>query len=129
MLLALPDSPPSTAPRAATAYAASQAGRSQRAQEAEVYATLAGRLRAALRSGERVATTRAAADARRLFAVVEELTLHPSCTLPVELRASIVGVARCALREADQAEPDLDFLASVAEDFAAGLTDRPGADP
>jgi flagellar biosynthesis regulator FlaF len=124
MLLALSETITRAPARAAIAYGVSQSARSQRAQESEVYATLAGRLRAAIASGGRIDTTRAASDARRLFSVLEELTLHPSCPLPCDLRASIVGVARCALRETEEPEPDLDFLASIAEDFAAGLSDR-----
>lgn len=107
--------------RAVRAYGVARAARSLRAQEAEVFTTLAGRLRDALRSGEDMARVRAAADARRLFSTLETLVAHPSSPLPVELRKAIAGVCRSALREVEEARPDLDFLAAVAEDFAAGL--------
>lgn len=125
-------SPPTASPPhalAVRAYGATRAARSQRAQEAEVFSILAGRLRAAQRSAEPLDAVRATADARRLFSVLDALVVHPSSPLPQDLRIAIATVARRALREVDEAEPDLDFLATIAEDFAAGLADRGTAAP
>jgi flagellar biosynthesis regulator FlaF len=112
---------------AARAYGAVRAARSLRAQESEVFSILAGRLRAAQRAGEGLAATRAAADARRVFTALDTLVVHPSSPLPRELRMTIATVARRAIRETEEASPDLDFLASVAEDFAVGLSHERGS--
>jgi flagellar biosynthesis regulator FlaF len=117
--------PPAAAMRA---YAQTQSVRPQREQEAEVFAILAGRLRGALADGGDMARIRAVADARRVFSVVRTLVVHPSSELPTQLRGAIASVVTAALREADGAAPDLDFLAGIAEDFAAGLAARPQAD-
>jgi len=122
-----PEAPiqPRPVPAAAfRAYGAIQAARSQREQEADVFVILAGRLRAALRLGG-MARVRAAADARRVFSAVEMQTLHPTCPLPRELRLLMCNVTGRALREVEQAEPDLEFLAAIADDFAVGLGHRP----
>lgn len=109
------------------AYGTTLAARSQREKEAEVFTILAGRLRAALAEPDGLAAVRAAADARRVFTAVEALVIHPSNPLPQDLRLSIATVARRALREVNAGAPDLGFLATVAEDFAAGLAARAGA--
>lgn len=118
---------PPPAAAALRAYGTTQSARSQREQEAEVFATLAGRLRAALRSGSEMDAIRANADARRVFTVVRALVVHPSSSLPADLRASIASVSAAVLREVDQPKPDLDFIAAIAEDFSAGLAARPAA--
>jgi flagellar biosynthesis regulator FlaF len=119
---------PSAAPHPAAAmraYGAALSARSQREQEAEIFTILAGRLRAALRAPEGLAPVRAVADARRVFTAVEALVIHASNPLPQELRAAIATVAGRALQEVGADEPDLDFLASIAEDLAAGLAASP----
>ncbi len=108
------------------AYARTQAARPQREMEAEVFATAAGRFRAALQ-GSDLDRVRARADARRLFSTLDILVTHPSSELPVPLRAAIASVCGAALREADQEDADLEFLACICDDFAAGLSARPGA--
>ncbi|NKE43303.1 hypothetical protein HB662_00835 [Roseomonas frigidaquae] len=122
---------PQHAPPAAAfrAYGATRSARSQREQEADIFRILAGRLRAALRDGGEIAAVRAAADARRVFTAVETLVLHPSSPLPRELRLGIGSVARAALRAVEEPQPDLNFLAAIADDFAAGLQQRPGHAP
>ncbi|NKC34006.1 flagellar biosynthesis regulator FlaF [Falsiroseomonas selenitidurans] len=129
MLSEAPALPIPAAAAAHRAYGAVRAARSQREQEADVFRILAGRLRAALRDADGMAAVRAAADARRVFTAVETLVLHPSSPLPRELRLAIGSVARRALREVDEPEPDLSFLAALADDFAAGLQQRPGQAP
>jgi flagellar biosynthesis regulator FlaF len=111
--------------QALRAYGAVQATRSLREQEAEVYATLSGRLRAALRSGSDMDRIRARADARRLFNALEVLVLHPSCQLPTGLRENIASVARVALADIEGEQTDLSFLAEICDNFAAGLRTRP----
>ncbi|MGG5812536.1 flagellar biosynthesis regulator FlaF [Falsiroseomonas sp. CW058] len=130
LIEASPSAAPPAQARAVRAYGAVQSARSQRAQEAEVFSILAGRLHGALKSGDPIAKVRAAADARRVFTAIEALVIHPSCPLPMDLRMSIGAVSRRALREVEGREPDLGFLAGIAEDFALGLADRPqGAAP
>ena len=124
MLIEAPAPPRVNAATAFRAYGAAQAARPQREQEAQVFATLSARLRSAMREGTQIATIRAAADARRVFGTVEGIVLDPVSTLPRELRLNIATVARRALREAEGEQPDLDFLATIADDFAAGLGAR-----
>jgi flagellar biosynthesis regulator FlaF len=127
-MLPFPQSTPRPA-AALRAYGATLSARSQREQEAEVFAILSGRLRAALVSTSPFAPVRALADARRVFTAVETLVIHPSNPLPVELRRSIATVARRALREVEADHPDLSFLAAISDDFAAGLAAKPETQP
>lgn len=124
MLSEAPAAPRTNAATAFRAYGVAQSARPQREQEAEVFAILSARLRSAMGEGSRQAHIRAAADARRVFLVVESIVLDPVSTLPRDLRLNIGSVARRAVKEADSEQPDLDFLASIAEDFAAGLGAR-----
>jgi hypothetical protein len=112
-------------PQALRAYGAVQAARPLRDQEADVYATLSGRLRDAADSGSPMDFIRARADARRLFTVLETLVLHPSCELPQQLRGMIASVAGAALRDIDGDSTDLMFLAELCDNFAQGLSARP----
>jgi len=111
--------------QALRAYGAVQATRSLREQEAEVYATLSGRLRAAVLSGSSMDRVRARADASRLFTALYALVLHPSCALPEGLRGAIASVTRVALADIEGEAPDFSFLAGICDDFAAGLRTRP----
>jgi flagellar biosynthesis regulator FlaF len=115
---------PFTPTAALRAYGATQSARPQRELEAEVFLTLSGRLRTALRTPEGLAPLKAAADARRVFMVVEVLVLHPSCPFSMELRAAIASVARFVQQEVDKESPDLEVLAAIADDFAGGLMGR-----
>ncbi|NGM21753.1 hypothetical protein G3576_17145 [Roseomonas stagni] len=124
MLSEAQDVPRAHAALAFRAYGAAQSGRSQREQEADVFAILAARLRNAIRDASPLSAVRAAADAHRVFATVEGIVLDPVSTLPRDLRLNIAAVARRAVKEANAEAPDLDFLASIAEDFAAGLGAR-----
>ncbi|HZF78135.1 MAG TPA: flagellar biosynthesis regulator FlaF [Acetobacteraceae bacterium] len=111
------------------AYSVTQSARPQRELEAEVFLTLSGRLRAALRAPDGLAPVRAAADARRVFVSVEALVLHPSCPFPRDLRAAIASIARRMVQEVEQESPDLEFIAGISDDFAAGLMARTDAAP
>ena len=86
------------------------------------------RLRAAIRDAAPMTAIRAAADAHRVFVTVESIVLDPVSTLPRDLRLNIASVARRAVKEANSDKPDLDFLAAIAEDFAAGLGARQRTD-
>ena len=46
----------------------------------------------------------------------------PRNALPDELRASIVSVGLAVQREMDRVAPNFDFLISINENFAAGLS-------
>ena len=104
-------------------YGQTQAARSPRTMEAEVFTTAAGRMRRAA-AGQEIDITRGRADAQRLFTTIRVLVTDPANALPVTLRASIASVADAALREAGRDIPDFEFLASICDDFAAGLGAR-----
>jgi flagellar biosynthesis regulator FlaF len=115
------------APRAPSnalrAYATSAAARDPREQEAEVFR----RTNALLRHGERVGGTarvRALVDNARLWTTVIDLLQDPENALPAPLRAAIVSVGLAVQRESRKDAPNIEFLLSVNENIAAGLTSR-----
>jgi hypothetical protein len=107
------------------AYQRMRAAKSVRELEAEVFAIAAGRLRNALSSGSILDKAKARSDARRLFSSLRLVVMHPSSGLPLALRASIVSVCDCALREVEKPDTDLEFLAMFCDDFQQGLLARP----
>ena len=109
-------------PPAFQAYRRVQATRTPREQEAEVFATAAGRLRLAATDGNDFDRVRARADARRLFMALRLAVVDPANQLPVALRASIASVCEAALREVEREKADFDFLAGICDDFRAGLS-------
>jgi flagellar protein FlaF len=109
---------------ATRAYAASASRRSVREQEAEVFRHVNAALRRAREAGG-VARTRALADTVRLWNAVLDLLGDPENELPAELRAAIISVGLAARREARSDEPDFDFLITVHENIAAGLSATP----
>jgi flagellar biosynthesis regulator FlaF len=106
------------------AYKTAARYRSQRQQEADVFNHAMAVLRAAKDAGilQRV---RAVADNRRLWMMVCDLLRDPDNALPDPLQASIVSVGRTVQREMDQEMPDFDFLISINENMAAGLSGAP----
>jgi flagellar biosynthesis regulator FlaF len=107
--------------QAANAYAASAARRSPRQREADVFR----RANAALREGAGtgpLGRVRALADNLRLWMTVMDLVRDPENALPASLRASLLAVGRSVQREMQQETPDLEFLISVNENIAAGLS-------
>ncbi len=106
--------------QAALAYAASSAHRSPREQEAEVFRRANAALRQARGGGER-ARVRALADNDRLWLTVLGLVVDPDNALPEATRAGIASIGAAVRREMRGASPDLEFLISVNENFAAGL--------
>ena len=107
--------------KAARAYQASADNRSVRAQEADVFHRANGALRSA-QGGSPTDQVRAIADNRRLWLTVVGLMQDPENQLPSAIRASIVSVGRSVQREMDTPSPDFEFLISVNENIAAGLS-------
>jgi flagellar biosynthesis regulator FlaF len=110
-----------TAAQAAQAYGSAAAHRSQRSQEAEIFRRVVSTLKAARQAGE-LAQVKALADNRRLWLTIADIMRDPANTLPASLRSSILSVGICVHREMDQAAPDFDFLISVNENIAEGLS-------
>ncbi len=110
--------------QAARAYAASSRRRSLREQEADVFRYVNGGLRRGRQLGG-VELTRALADTIRLWNSVIDLLRDPENQLPVELRASIISVGMTVRREAQSADPNIDFMISINENIAAGLSAKP----
>ncbi len=106
---------------ATNAYQHAAARRSLREQEADTFLYAIGSLRAA-RQADSLQRARAIADNRRLWLAVHDLVSDPTNALPDELRASIISVGRAVRREMDRDIPDLDFLISINEHIAAGLS-------
>jgi len=98
--------------------------RSQRDQEADIFRRVIGALRAARNDGP-VGRVRALADNRRLWIVVTDLMRDSDSTLQPPLRAGIVSVGLAVQREMDKDSPDFDFLISINETIAAGLSGEP----
>lgn len=109
-------------PKAFQAYRGVQATRTPREQEAEVFATAAGRMRLAATEGTDMARLRARHDARRLFLTLRLSMMDPANQLPAPLRASVVSVCDAALREVEEEKTDFEFLAGICDDFRAGLS-------
>ncbi len=109
-----------TLPRHAGA-AAYRRNLSAKQLEAEVFARAARAARVAAHSGRPTERARALADSQRLWNATLAIVLDPSNTLPEPLRASIGSISHAVLRECDSDEGDLDFVAEMAEQMAAGL--------
>lgn len=108
--------------QATRAYEAASGHRSQREQEADLFRQANGGLRAA-RQADAQTRERAIADNRRLWLTVGDLMQDPANLLPVELRASIISVGLAVQREMDRPRPDFEFLISINEHLAAGLSE------
>jgi flagellar protein FlaF len=106
---------------AARAYAASASRRNVREQEADVFRQINGALRRGRDAGG-LTQVRALADTVRLWNAVLDLVSDPENALPPGLRAGIISVGITARRVAQSSEPDIDFLITVNENIAAGLS-------
>jgi flagellar biosynthesis regulator FlaF len=106
---------------AARAYAAASSRRSVREQEADVFRLVNAALRRG-RDGGGVARVRALADTLRLWNTVLDLVGDPDNALSPDLRAAIISVGMTVQREARAEDPDFDFLISINENIAAGLS-------
>jgi len=107
--------------QATRAYAVSSNRRSRREQEAEVFRLVNAALRRGRESGGAV-LVRALADTMRLWNMVLDLVGDPDNTLPADLRASIISVGLAVRRETQRPQPDVDFLVSINENIASGLS-------
>lgn len=111
----------STLTQAARAYQTAASHRTQREQEADVFRRASGALKAAREAGT-TTQVQAIADNRRLWLLVNDLMRDPANALPTDLRASIVSVGMVVQREMTRDNPDFDFLISINENIAAGLS-------
>ena len=111
----------STLIQASRAYQAAASHRTQREQEADVFRRASGALKAA-RGAATNAQVQAIADNRRLWLLVNDLMRDPANALPTDLRASIVSVGMVVQREMTRDTPDFDFLISINDNIAAGLS-------
>lgn len=107
--------------QAIQAYKAASRYRSPRDQEADVFHHVVAALKGAKNAGP-IDKIRALADNRRLWMTVSDLLRDPANALPEPLRASILSVGVAVQREMDKETPDIDFLVSINENIAAGLT-------
>lgn len=105
---------------AARAYSAASAMRSLREQQADVFRRVNGGLRAARENGG-LTLARAIADNRLLWTTVMDLLRDPANPLPLETRAALLSVGLAVARNMERDPPDLQFLAAVNENIAAGL--------
>ena len=110
-----------TMTQAARAYESAGTRRSQREQEADIFRRATGALKAARNLGS-IPRVRAIADNRLLWITVTDLMRDPLNALPQDLRASIVSLGLVVQREMNRDSPDFDFLISVNENIAAGLS-------
>jgi len=114
-----------TMQHAARAYAAAATFRNPREQEADVFRRVNAALRSAREKGGMIARVRALADNDRLWLAVLGLVRDPANALPPELRASIVSVGLAVQREMQRDDPDFEFLISINDNVANGLSARP----
>lgn len=113
-----------TLSQATRAYQQAASHRSQREQEADVFRRACGALKVARESRNSVRLS-AIADNRRLWSTVSDLMRDPLNALPQNLRASIISVGLAVQREMELDSPDFDFLISINENMAAGLSGQP----
>lgn len=106
---------------ASTAYKRAATYRSIRQQEAELFLTVNAGLRNA-RTSKPVVRAKALADNELLWITVMDIIRDPSNQLSTETRAAVLSVGHAARREMASGEPDLDFLATINEHVAAGLS-------
>lgn len=114
----------SHASHAIQAYKSAARFRSQRDQEADVFRQAIRALKGA-KGASPIQQIRALADNRRLWLMVGDLLRDPTNALPEPLRAGILSIGMTVQREMDRDSPDFDFLISINENIAAGLTGRP----
>ena len=108
---------------AVRAYGASAGLRSLREQEADLFLRANVALRQSRSHGAQP-LVRALIDTGRLWSTVVDLLRDPDNGLPDPLKAAIVSVGLAVLRELRLPLPDIDFLITVNENLAAGLTSR-----
>jgi flagellar biosynthesis regulator FlaF len=102
-------------------YRAAAASRSVREQEADIFRRATGGLRAS-RDGGSIDQVRALADNRRVWNMVRALVRDPQNQLDATLKGALVSITLAVQREMDSSSPDFDFLITVNENIAAGLS-------
>ncbi|OYV66327.1 MAG: hypothetical protein B7Z59_05965 [Acidiphilium sp. 37-67-22] len=107
--------------KALKAYENANSLRDQRQQDAEVFRSVSVMLRAADNELERV---KAVATARRVWQTVLATNLDPLNPLPETLRVQIVSVANTVLRHMDVGTIDIDFVATICDNFSNGLSGK-----
>ncbi|HQT60659.1 MULTISPECIES: flagellar biosynthesis regulator FlaF [unclassified Acidiphilium] len=107
--------------KALKAYENANNLRDQRQQDAEVFRSVSVMLRTADNELERV---KAIATARRVWQTVLATNLDPLNPLPEPLRIQIVSVANTVLRTMDAETIDLDFVATICDNFSNGLSGK-----
>jgi flagellar protein FlaF len=110
--------------QATRAYTASAAHRSLREQEADVFRRANSALRGGAGSGP-LGRVRALADNNRLWTTVLDLLRDPENPMPEALRANIISVGLTVQREMQETSPNFEFLISINENIAAGLSGQP----
>lgn len=103
-----------------------RAGMSPRDLEAGALLKAAGKLQAALNSGEDVAREEALAHNRRLWTVLYAAVADPGSPLPADIRSNIASLATYVFNQTMQAgahpsSETLDRLIALNKDIAAGL--------
>ena len=118
-----------TTQHAVRAYAAASAHRSLREQEADVFHRVTAGLRRVREGTTKIAAVRAFADNDRLWLAVIGAARDPENELPATLLASLISVGLAVQREMRHDAPDLEFLITVNENVAAGLSGRAWESP
>ena len=107
--------------RAFRAYANASRQRTPREQEAELFRSISSRLRNA-KDGAEMDRTRALADNARLWIAASGFLQDPANQLPPATRAGIVSISHAVGRAMASGDPDFDFLISVNDTMASGLS-------
>jgi flagellar biosynthesis regulator FlaF len=102
-------------------YRAAAVSRSVREREADIFRRATGGLRAS-RDADLVEQVRALADNRRVWNMVRALVRDPENQLDETLKGALVSITMAVQREMDLPEPDFDFLISINENIASGLS-------
>ena len=102
-------------------YRAVSSSRSIRDREADIFRLATGALRAA-RDATPIEQVRALADNRRVWSMVRTLVRDPENRLDDSVKAGLVSIAVAVQREMNSSSPDFDFLISVNENIASGLS-------
>lgn len=107
--------------KALKAYENANSLRDQRQQDAEVFRSVSVLLRTADTELESV---KAVATARRVWQTVLATNLDPLNPLPESLRIQIVSVANTVLRQMNSERVDVEFVATICDNFANGLSGK-----
>jgi hypothetical protein len=110
--------------RITRAYQSAVNLRSQRERDADVFEVFASRLRAAEHEGG-LALAKALADNDRLWRTVTTITLDDNNPQPVQVRKSMLALAKAVIEEMALKAPDIRLLIETNANIAAGLRGFP----